>query len=182
MKLFASRWIPLAVMIAAIIIATQPVRADLIELTKKVAGTTVHYKVVLPNGYDPGKTYPAILALGGGPQTMNTIDSILTRNFRAEAEKRGYIVVAPAAPDGQLFFEGGARGLNWVAGHDLFGGEDSPANQPRRQCRRHFPRAQEADVESRPAGIRGDVGFFRELCRHASFYHVACRHGTENDA
>ena len=34
---------------------------------------------------------------------------MLDRNFRAEAEKRGYIVVAPAAPDGQLFFESGAR-------------------------------------------------------------------------
>ena len=31
---------------------------------------------------------------------MNTVDSVLNRNFRAEAEKRGYIVVAPAAPDG----------------------------------------------------------------------------------
>ena len=30
---------------------------------------------------------------------MSTVDSILNRNFRAEAEKRGYIVVAPAAPD-----------------------------------------------------------------------------------
>ncbi len=40
---------------------------------------------------------------------MNTVDGILNRNFRAEAEKRGYIVVAPAAPNGQLFFEGGAR-------------------------------------------------------------------------
>jgi len=89
--------------------ATQPLHAELIELTKNVAGTTIHYKVVLPNGYDPGKAFPGILALGGGPQTMNTVDSILMRNFRAEAEKRGYIVVAPAAPDGQLFFEGGAR-------------------------------------------------------------------------
>jgi len=40
---------------------------------------------------------------------MNTVDGILMRNFRAEAEKRGYIVIAPAAPDGQLFFEDGAR-------------------------------------------------------------------------
>jgi predicted peptidase len=90
-------------------IATQPLHAELIEMTKKVAGATVHYKDVLPNGYDPGRAYPGILALGGGPQTMNTVDGILMRNFRAEAEKRGYIVVAPAAPDGQLFFEGGAR-------------------------------------------------------------------------
>jgi predicted peptidase len=64
---------------------------------------------VLPNGYDRGTAYPGILALGGGPQTMNTVDSVLGRNFRAEAERRGYIVVAPAAPDGQLFFDDGAR-------------------------------------------------------------------------
>ena len=77
--------------------------------TRKVGATTVHYKVVLPTGYDPAKAYPAILALGGGPQTMNTVDGILNRNYRAESEKRGYIVVAPAAPEGQLFFEDGAR-------------------------------------------------------------------------
>ena len=110
MKLLASGRIPLVVAIAAsVIVATQSLHAELLEMTKTVAGTAVHYKVVLPNGYDPAKAYPGILALGGGPQTMNTVDSILTRNFRAEAEKRGYIVVAPAAPDGQLFFEGGAR-------------------------------------------------------------------------
>jgi poly(3-hydroxybutyrate) depolymerase len=109
MKLIASRWIPLAVVTASIMVATQPLQAELIEMTKMVAGTTIHYKVVLPNGYDPAKTFPGILALGGGPQTMNTVDSVLMRNFRVEAEKRGYIVIAPAAPDGQLFFEGGAR-------------------------------------------------------------------------
>src|ERR1700736_6581081 len=94
---------------AAAVFATQPLHAELMEKTAKVGGTTVHYKVVLPNGYDPAKAYPAILALGGGPQTMNTVDSILSRNFRAEAEKRGYIVVAPAAPDDDLFFEEGDR-------------------------------------------------------------------------
>jgi len=88
---------------------TPMLKAEMLEKTKKVGNITVDYKVVLPNGYDAAKAYPAILALGGGPQTMNTVDSTLTRNFRAEAEKRGYIVVAPAAPDGQLFFEEGAR-------------------------------------------------------------------------
>ena len=89
--------------------ATQPVQAELLEKTKNVGGTTVQYKVVLPSGYDPAKAYPAVLALGGGPQTMNTVDNVLNRNFRAEAEKRGYIVVAPAAPDDELFFEDGSR-------------------------------------------------------------------------
>jgi predicted peptidase len=103
-------WTPLfsaAVVVA--MFAAQPVQAELLEKTKKVSGTTVLYKVVLPNGYDPAKAYPAILAFGGGPQTMNTVDTILDRNFRAEAEKRGYIVIAPAAPDDEVFFEEGAR-------------------------------------------------------------------------
>jgi poly(3-hydroxybutyrate) depolymerase len=92
---------------AIVAFLTQPLHAELLEKTKKVGDTTVHYKTVLPNNYDPAKAYPAVLALGGGPQTMNTVDNILNRNFRAEAEKRGYIVVAPAAPDGQLFFDEG---------------------------------------------------------------------------
>jgi predicted esterase len=108
MKHRKSKWLPL--LCAAAVVATfanQAARAELLERTKKVGAITVRYKVVLPNGYDPGKTYPAILAFGGGPQTMNTVDGVLNRNLRAEAEKRGYIVVAPAAPDDQLFFEGG---------------------------------------------------------------------------
>ena len=105
-----SRWMLLFFAAAAVAsIATQPVHAELLEKSKKVAGTTVRYKVVLPTGYDSAKTYPAILAFGGGPETMNTVDSVLDRNFRTEAERRGYIVVAPAAPNDQLFFEDGAR-------------------------------------------------------------------------
>jgi predicted esterase len=101
-----SKWMPL---FFAAMCATQSVPAKVLEKTKKVGATTVQYKVVLPNGYDPAKTYPAILAFGGGPQTMDTVERVLDRNFRAEAEKRGYLVVAPAAPDDQLLFEDGAR-------------------------------------------------------------------------
>lgn len=99
----------IAALTTGLVLAGSSLRAEMLDKTKKVAGTTVEYKVVLPNGYDPMKAYPAILAFGGGPQTMNTVDGILTRNFRAEAEKRGYIVIAPAAPNGRLFFEDGAR-------------------------------------------------------------------------
>jgi predicted esterase len=108
MKPPSSKWIPSA----AVVVAMLPMpllKAELLEKTRKVGNTTVRYKVVLPNGYDPNKAYPAILAFGGGPQTMNTVDGVLNRNFRPEAEKRGYIVIAPAAPDDQVFFEEGAR-------------------------------------------------------------------------
>jgi poly(3-hydroxybutyrate) depolymerase len=105
-------WRRAAVMTAlasSLIFASLPLHAEVLDKTKTVGGVTVHYKVVLPSGYDPANAYPGILAFGGGPQTMNTVDSILMRNFRAEAETRGYIVIAPAAPDNGLFFEGGAR-------------------------------------------------------------------------
>jgi len=105
MKLVKSKWMTL--FLAAVVVASA--RAEVLEKTKKVGKTIVQYKVVLPNGYDPAKTYPGILAFGGGPQNMNTVDSVLTRNLRAEAEKRGYIVIAPAAPNDELFFEDGAR-------------------------------------------------------------------------
>jgi len=95
--------------VSSIVFGGVPATASVLEQTKKVGGVTVQYKVVLPDGYDATKAYPAIIAFGGGPQTMNTVNGILTRNFQAEAEKRGYIVVAPAAPDGDLFFEDGAR-------------------------------------------------------------------------
>jgi poly(3-hydroxybutyrate) depolymerase len=91
------------------LLCAAPLAADTRELTKRLGGTTVHYKVVLPTGYDPAKTYPAVLVFGGGPQTMNTVDRTLANNFGAQAEKRGFIVIAPAAPDGKLFFQEGAR-------------------------------------------------------------------------
>ena len=103
------KWLIVYVAAIVAIFGTQPLEAELLTKTTKIGNVTVNYKVVLPNGYDPAKTYPAILAFGGGPQNMGTVDSILSRNFRAEAEKRGYIVVAPAAPDDRVFFEDGAR-------------------------------------------------------------------------
>src|SRR5688572_15880562 len=72
-------------------------------------GVTVRYKVVLPQAYDPSRAYPTVLAFPWGSQDMRSVDSRLEANWRAEAERRGYIIVSPAAPDGGLFFEEGAR-------------------------------------------------------------------------
>jgi hypothetical protein len=91
------------------VLACAPVRAEVVAKTKNIGGITVHYKVVLPTNYDSGRAYPGVLAFGGGPQTMDVVDNVIARNFRDEAEKRGYIVVIPAAPNDQLFFEGGER-------------------------------------------------------------------------
>jgi len=103
------RVLTVAALVSMTALSASVAQAELLEKTVKVNGATVHYKVVLPTGYDASRVYPGIVAFGGGPQTMNTVDSVLSRNLRSEAEKRGYIVIAPAAPDGDLFFEGGAR-------------------------------------------------------------------------
>ncbi len=86
-----------------------PSAAGVMEKTANISGTTVRYKVVLPNGYDPAKTYPAVLAFPPGGQDMEMVDATLNGNYRAEAERRGYIVVEPAAPNGVLFFEGSEK-------------------------------------------------------------------------
>jgi predicted esterase len=110
MKQRNSKWALLAPAAAAtVLFLIQPLQAEVIEKSKKVGDTIVHYKTVLPNNYDPAKAYPAVLIMGGGPQTMNTVDTTIARNFRAEAEKRGYIIVGPAAPDDDLFFDEGDR-------------------------------------------------------------------------
>lgn len=109
MKQTAPNWMPLVSATAVALFAIQSMHAELIKKSRQVGDTTVEYKVVLPNGYDPAKAYPAILAFGGGPQKMPMVDGVLDRNLRTEAEKRGYIVIAPAASDDELFFEGGAR-------------------------------------------------------------------------
>jgi len=95
----------LFVVTLAFILFAAPLKAEVLAKDKTIGNTTVYYEVVLPNNYDPAKTYPAVLAFGGGSQDMNSVVGILKRNFQTEAEKRGYIVIAPAAPDGLLFFE-----------------------------------------------------------------------------
>lgn len=85
------------------------VHAKVLHQTTRVGQTVVDYEVVLPDHYNALRSYPTILAFGGGPQTIDVVERMVEGTFRDQAEKRGYIVVMPAAPDGQLFFEDGAR-------------------------------------------------------------------------
>jgi len=94
---------------AAVVLSAVSARAAVVEKTTVIAGLTVHYTVVLPDGYDPARSYPAVLAFSGGSQAENTVQMDLRRNWREQAERRGYIVVIAAAPEGRLFFQGGER-------------------------------------------------------------------------
>src|SRR3989454_9081798 len=82
-------------------------RAETVAKAGRFGGITIRYKLILPNGYDPARAYPGILAFAGGLQTLDGVNNMLFRNWRAEAEGRGYIVVSPVAPSNNLFFERG---------------------------------------------------------------------------
>jgi poly(3-hydroxybutyrate) depolymerase len=110
MKPRRSVWSKLLLTAAAVMLASHSLAGEMLDKAEKVSGTTVRYKVILPNGYDPTKAYPAVLAFPGGPQTIDTVEGTVERNWREQAERLGYIVIVPAAPNGQLFFqEGGAK-------------------------------------------------------------------------
>ena len=110
MKMHRPVWNKLLLTVAAGMLASHSLAGKILDKAEIIAGTTVQYKVILPNGYDPTKAYPAVLAFPGGPQTMDTVEGTVERNWREQAERLGYIVIVPAAPNGQLFFqEGGAK-------------------------------------------------------------------------
>lgn len=72
-------------------------------------GLHVNYKVLLPDGFDAARSYPVILAFGGGEQSMPLVDIGLNRYWGGEARHRGYVVVSPAAPSAGLLFDGGSK-------------------------------------------------------------------------
>ena len=77
MKTSHLKWMQRGILAAGIgVLATLPLHAELLEKTVKVSAVSIQYKVVLPNGYDPAKADPAILAFGGGPQDMNRKDAM----------------------------------------------------------------------------------------------------------
>lgn len=84
-------------------------RAEVLHKTLRIGGTVIEYDVVLPAEYDAAKAYPAVLAFAGGPETEDIDRHMIDTTFRDQAERRGYIVIVPAAPDGHLFYDGGER-------------------------------------------------------------------------
>ena len=98
-----------ALAILALLLAGETTAAKVIDQNTSIAGMNLYYKVVLPKDFDADKSYPAVLAFPPGSQDMQMVQVTLMQNWAAEAQRRGYIVVIPAAPAGGLFFEGGER-------------------------------------------------------------------------
>ena len=61
--------------------------------------------MVLPDGYTPDRDWPTLLTFPPGGQSVSMVTSGLDW-WEAEAKRRGFIVLSPAAPGGDLFFNG----------------------------------------------------------------------------
>lgn len=100
-----SRIACIALVVVGLSSMSQPATAEIVDKTGTFGGLKVSYKVVLPTGYDAARAYPAVLVFTGGPQAMRGVEGTLEADWRREAERRGYIIVSPASPDGSLFFQ-----------------------------------------------------------------------------
>lgn len=95
--------------VVACVAGGRPAAAEMIEKHGTFGGLNVTYKVVLPDGFDPARAYPAVLVFTGGPQTLQMAGNTLEADWRREGERRGYLLFSPGTPDGSLFFEGADR-------------------------------------------------------------------------
>jgi len=71
-----------------------------------IDGTIIDYLTVVPEGFGVGDEAPLLLAFPPGGQSLDLTRSLVENTYLAEALDRGWVVVSPAAPGGQLFFEG----------------------------------------------------------------------------
>jgi predicted peptidase len=95
--------------VALLFLLTPALFSKVIDRDATIAGLPLHYKVVLPKDYDSTRAYPAVLAFPPGDQGRDMVQVTLVQNWAREAQKRGYIVVIPAAPLGRVFHEDGGR-------------------------------------------------------------------------
>ncbi len=94
---------------ASVAVASQAAGSRTRQTAELPDGTAIDYTLVLPNAYEPGKSYPVLLVLPPGGQGQAEVDFVLDAYWEAEARRRGWIVVSPVSPDGKLFFEGPAE-------------------------------------------------------------------------
>jgi poly(3-hydroxybutyrate) depolymerase len=69
-------------------------------------GRVLEYALILPEHFDKTAAYPVLLALPPGDQSKQMVEAGLHLYWEAEAKKRGWVVISPAAPAGTNFYSG----------------------------------------------------------------------------
>ena len=77
-------------------------------------GHTIDYALILPDHFDKSKAYPVLLALPPGDQSRQMVEAGLNFYWEAEAKRRGWVVISPAAPSGENFYSGLERELPYL--------------------------------------------------------------------
>jgi predicted peptidase len=96
-----------AILLGMVALGSVPAQAAEYRNITLPSGVVIEYALVLPDGYQADKSYPLLLALPPDPQTRDMVNAGISF-FEAQAKKRGMIVVSPVAPEGELYFRGGA--------------------------------------------------------------------------
>jgi hypothetical protein len=69
------------------------------------------YAVLLPDDFDPDKTYPVLIGMPPGTEGRSAIDFGMTAFWGRQAISRGWVVISPEAPDAGWFSPDGSRYL-----------------------------------------------------------------------
>lgn len=84
----------------------------------EIDGVSIDYVISTPPGFTTGDEAPLLLAFPAGGQDLDLTRSLVEGTYAPEAQRLGWVVVSPAAPSGELFFQGSERLvpglLDWV--------------------------------------------------------------------
>jgi pimeloyl-ACP methyl ester carboxylesterase len=84
----------------------------------EIDGATIDYVTSVPDGFSIGDEAPLLLAFPPGGQDLDLTLSLVEGTYAPESRRLGWVVISPAAPAGELFFQGSESlvpgFLDWV--------------------------------------------------------------------
>jgi len=96
------------------VISSGPVATGSVEID----GVVIDYATSVPDGFTVGSEAPVLLAFPPGGQDLGLTRTIVKNTYAPEAKRLGWVVVSPAAPNGELYFQGSEAlipgFLDWV--------------------------------------------------------------------
>jgi poly(3-hydroxybutyrate) depolymerase len=104
-----ARIFTIAVLLVMLLSAAVPQDVEFHRLTH--TGRVLEYALILPDRFDKTTFYPVLLALPPGDQSKQLVVAGLNLYWEAQAKKRGWVVISPAAPAGTSFYTGGETEL-----------------------------------------------------------------------